>query len=178
VKGVVTALVCLLFVACGDAPKNPVAETTPGASEPREDCASNAGGATFPGAFTNPENLVVGPLVIVGGASFDRDSARLLGGKRFLVLVLAGHTATIRLAPEARTLAGLAYGRYRDGKVKPREAYRSFTFAACDGAHGPSDDATMWSGYVLTRRPECIPLEVSIDGGAPQRVGLTLGKRC
>jgi hypothetical protein len=188
VKRVLAALACLLFVACGDAPapKHPVAEAAPTpaatAAGAHEDCASNAGGAAFPGAFTNPENLVVGPLVIVGGAYRDRDAPRLLGRQRFLVLVAAGRTVTVRLAPEARTLAGLAYGRYRDGKVKLRNSYRSVTFTACSAERSTSDidgaDATLWSGYVLTRRPECIPLEVSIDGGASQRVGLTLGARC
>jgi hypothetical protein len=194
VKRFLPALVCLLFIACGDAPNKPVAapppaETTPtsqmvklGKRDAREDCSSNAGGAAFAGGFTNPENLVVGPLVIVGGSYLDRDGARLLGSQRFLVLVLAGHTVTVRLAPEARTLAGLAYGRHRDGKVKLRDTYRSVTFIACGAEESTSDidgaDATLWSGYVLTRRPECVPLEVSIDGGAPQRVGLTLGARC
>jgi len=187
VKRFLPALVCLLFAACGDAPPAPVAEPTATAapvatSGVREDCSSNAGGASFPGAFTNPENLVVGPLVIVAGAYVDRDAPRLLGRERFLVLVMAGHTVTVRLAPEARTLAGLAYGRHRNGKVKLRDTSHSVTFAACGAEDSTSDvdgaDATLWSGYVLTRRPECIPLEVAIDGGAPQRVGLTLGARC
>ena len=188
-KRFLPALVCLLFVACGDTPKAPVSEATatpvPTVVSKRgvlENCSSNAGGASFRGAFNNAENLVVGPLVIVEGAYLDRDAPRLLGRERFLVLVMAGHTVTVRLAPEARALAGLAYGRHRDGKVRLRDTAHSVTFAACSAEESTSDvdgaDATLWSGYVLTRRPECIPLEVAIDGGAPQRVGLTLGARC
>jgi hypothetical protein len=202
VKGSVAALACLLFIACGDARPKPVAETPPAEAtstseapapavptpaagrkhQVREDCSSNAGGANFPGAFSDPNNLVVGPLVIIPGASVDREAARLLGGARYVVLVTAGHTVTVRLAPEARTLAGLAFGPLRHGRAKFREAYRSVTFVACGARESTSDvdgeDATLWLGYVLIRRPECIPLDVSIDGGAPQRVGLTLGARC
>jgi hypothetical protein len=196
VKGLVAALVCLLFVACGGSSKPVAATPTPGAPAPeaptsetaprkhhvREDCASNAGDADFPGAFSNPQNLVVGPLVIVAGAYVDRNAARLLGGFRYPVLVKAGHTVTVRLAPEARTLAGLAFGPLRHGRVKFRDAYRSVTFAACSARDSTSaadgTDATLWLGYVLIRRPACIPLEISIDGGASQRVGLTLGERC
>jgi hypothetical protein len=184
VKGFAAALACLLFAACGGSSKptaaTPTPEPTPqiklGKRALLEDCASAVGPSDFAQAFAGPENLVVGPLAILGGAHFDPDAA-LLGGQRFLVLAMDGHTVTVRLAPEARTFAGLAYGRLRDGEVKPRESYRSVTFAACS-PDDSSDSATMWSGYVLTRRPECIPLEVSIDGGAPQRVGLTLGERC
>jgi hypothetical protein len=63
-----------------------------------------------------------------------------------------------------------------------RDTHRTVTFVACDSAHAISsaDGAavTFWSGAVLTRRPACIPLEIAIDGGEPQRVGLALGKRC
>ena len=198
-KRFLPALVCLLFVACGD---NPVADapraeatSTPEAPAPeaptpelvrkrhvREDCSSKAGGAAFPGAFASPQNLAVGPLVILAGAYVDRDAVRQLGGFRYPVLVTAGHTVTVRLAPEARTLAGLAFGPLRHGRAKFRDAYRSVTFVSCSAKESTSDvdgaDATLWLGYVLIWRPECIPIEVSIDGGAPQRAGLTLGARC
>jgi len=56
------------------------------------------------------------------------------------------------------------------------------TFVACSAEKSISSadglDVTFWSGGVLTRRPACIPLEIAIDGGGSQRVGVPLGKRC
>lgn len=148
--------------------------------------------ANFPGAFTSPDNLVVGPLVLVGGAFTDAETAREFGGNKFPLLVKAGHTVTVRLAQRARG-AGLAYGPLPQGETKLRDTYRSVTFVACRpgkasrrySPNGPSGSyadevaVTFWSGFVLTRRPACIPLDVYVDDApSPRRVGLALGRRC
>src|ERR687897_1912044 len=74
----------------------------------REDCSTRSE-ANFPGAFTSPPNLVVGPLVFIGGGYTDASTVREFGGNKFPLLVKAGHTVTIRLAREVQQLAGLAY---------------------------------------------------------------------
>ena len=100
---------------------------------------------------------------------------------------------TVRVARRARK-AGLAYGSLpQQREARLRDTHRSVTFVACrpgratrdydpDGPSGSSADGvavTFWSGFVLTRAPACIPLEVYVDGSAtPQRVGLPLGRRC
>jgi hypothetical protein len=188
------ALVCLVFVACGDAAK-PVADTRPaqatatstpeprlGKHQAREKCRTQSG-AEFSGAYTDPNNLVVGPLSMIGGVFFtDAATVRAIGGQKFPLLVRAGHTVTVSLAPEARTFAGLAYGPLPQGKTKLRDTYRSVTFVACSAEKSISSadglDVTFWSGAVLTSRPACVPLEVSIDGGGAQRVGVPLGEHC
>jgi hypothetical protein len=186
------ALVCLVFAACGDAPK-PVADTRPaqatstpepqlGKHHAREECQTQSG-AEFSGAYTDPNNLVVGPLSMIGAARFtDRATVRAVGGNKFPLLVRAGHTVTVALAPEARTFAGLAYGPLPQGKTKLRDTYRAVTFVACSADKSISSadglDVTFWSGAVLTSRPACVPLEISIDGGGAQRVGVPLGKHC
>ena len=157
-----------------------------------EKCASRSE-ADFPGAFTNPRNLVVGPLVLVGGAYTDADTVREFGGNKFPLLVEAGHVVTIRMSRRMRRTAGLAYGPLPQGEGKLSDTYRSVTFAACrpgrptgryspDGPSGSEADGrsvTFWSGFVLTRRPQCVPLEVYVDREpAPRRVGLSLGRRC
>ena len=157
-----------------------------------ENCASRSE-ADFPGAFTNPRNLVLGPLVLVGGAYTDADTVREFGGNKFPLLVEAGHVVTLRLSRRTGRTAGLAYGPLPQGKVKLRDTYRSVTFAACrpgrpigryspDGPSGSEADGrsvTFWSGFVLTRRPQCIPVEVYVDSEpAPRRVGLSLGRLC
>jgi hypothetical protein len=187
-------LAALVLVACGSAPK-PVADRRPaqatltptpearfGRHHAREECRTQSG-AEFSGAYTDPNNLVVGPLSMIGGAVFtDAATVHAVGGQKFPLLVRAGHTVTVSLPPEARAIAGLAYGPLPQGKTKLRDTYRSVTFAACSADKSISSadglDVTFWSGAVLTRRPACIPLEVSIDGGGAQRVGVPLGRRC
>jgi hypothetical protein len=157
-----------------------------------EDCTTRSE-ANFPGAFTSSRNLVVGPLALIGGAYTDARTVRDFGGNKFPLLVKAGHLVTVRLARAARGTAGLAYGPLPQGETRLRDSYRSVTFGACrpgkasrryspDGPSGSFADGvqvTFWSGFVLTRAPSCIPLDVYVDGAtSPQRVGLALGRRC
>ena len=152
----------------------PAAEGTElGTRGAREDCSTRSE-ASFPGAFTSPDNLVVGPLVLVGGAYTDARTVREFGGNKFPLLVKAGHTVTVRLAGHERS-AGLAYGPLPQGQTRLRDTYQSVTFVACRTRLR----VTFWSGFVLTRAPACIPLDVYVDGAtAPRRVGLALGRRC
>jgi hypothetical protein len=159
----------------------------------REDCRTRSE-ADFPGAFTNPSNLVAGPLVLIGGEETPASTVRDFGGNKFPLLVKSGHTVTLRVARHARKAAGLAYGPLpQQRETQLRDTHRSVTFVACrpgratgdydlDGPSGSSADGvavTFWSGFVLTRDPACIPLEVYVDGAAaPRRVGLPLGRRC
>jgi hypothetical protein len=188
-------LAALVLVSCGgdssSPPKPAAAESTPARSTPavdlrtsrhaRNDC-SRQSGAGFPDAFTSRYNFVHGPLVLIGGAYTDPGTVREFGGNKFPLLVRAGHRVTIALAPKARRFAALAYGPLPQGEIHQRDAYHSATFIACppgksisraDGA-----EVTFWSGFVLTRRPACLPLDISVDRGPPERVGLALGKRC
>ena len=190
-KSFAIVLSCLVFVACGDKPK-PVADTRPAStstptssstpSGPREDCSTQSG-AEFAGGFTRRENLVVGPLSLIGGGTYTpRAVVREFGGQKYPLLVMAGHTVAVSLPPEARAIAGLAYGPLPQGETKMRDTYRKITFVACGSDHtiSSADGAavTFWSGAVLTRRPACLPLEVTIDRGEPQRVSIPLGKHC
>ena len=157
-----------------------------------EDCATRSE-AKFPGAFTSPRNLVVGPLVLIGGSFTDESTVREFGGNKFPLLVAAGHVVTVRIGRSARASAGLAYGPLPQGReTQLRDAHQSVTFVACrpgkardynpDGPSGSYADGvaiTFWSGFVLTRAPACIPLEVYVDDEPkPRRVALALGRRC
>jgi hypothetical protein len=181
------ALVAVLtFAACGGSSHpaaEPVASTTAAShGHATENCASSSQ-ADFPGAFAGPPNLVVGPLVMIGAARFTSPrTVREFGGNKFPLLVKAGHTATVRLAPDARRIAGLAFGPLPQGEIKLRDTYRSVTFVACRPGRSPNHadgaEITFWSGFVLTRRPVCIPLDIAVDGGPLRRVGVPLGGRC
>ena len=170
----------------------PASSAAPRFGGAREDCTTRSE-ANFPGAFTSPRNLVVGPLALIGGAGTDARTVREFGGNKFPLLVKAGHTVTVRLAAPGREVAGLAYGRLPQGETKLRDAHRSVTFVACrpgrasrrynpngpSGSHADGAAITFWSGFVLTRAPACIPLDIYVDGApAPRRVGLPLGHRC
>jgi hypothetical protein len=185
IAAVTTALVL------GDgAPRSSSGRATP-ASPPaashersgREDCATRSE-ARFPRAFDDARNLVVGPLVLVGGAFTPADTVREFGGNKFPLLVKAGYTVTVRIGRSARGVAGLAYGRLPQGEVELRDAYQAVTFRACrpggpSGSDAGGVEVTFWSGFVLARRPMCVPLDVYIDSEPlPRHVGLSLGRRC
>ena len=159
----------------------------------REDCSTRSE-AKFPGAFSDARNLVVGPLVLIGGAFTDAQTVREFGGNKFPLLVTAGHVATVRIASAARRTAGLAYGPLPQGReLTLRNTHRSVTFVACrpgkplrrysptgpSGSYADGVAVTFWSGFVLTRTLACVPLQVYVDGAAsPRRVGLPLGRTC
>jgi hypothetical protein len=140
--------------------------------------------ADFGPAFTDPNNLIVGPLLLVGGAEVTSEAVVLAyDGQKFPLVVEAGHTVTVSLPPEARGFAGLAYGPLPEGKVRVRDAHDEITFVACDRNEPSGSKAgrpvTFWSGFVMTRVPTCLPLEVYVDDEAtPRRVKIALGVDC
>ena len=147
--------------------------------------------AQFPAAFTNPANLVVGPLVLVGGGAYTPASTvREFGGQKFPLLVKAGHTVSVQLAARGQRVAGLAYSP--GSRTLDNSAMR-VAFVACRpgraprrySPNGPSESSadgvavTFWSGFVLTRTPACVPLNIYVDKEpSPRRVELSLGRRC
>jgi hypothetical protein len=134
--------------------------------------------ANFPGAFADAENLVVGPLVLIGGGTpTPAHVIQQFGGQKFPLLVRAGHTVTAHLRQSTRNDPGLAYGPFSD------EPQRTITFVSCrlGVPSGSSADGavTFWSGFVMTRTPRCVQLEVYGNGArSPRSVALSLGARC
>jgi hypothetical protein len=149
----------------------------------REDCSTRSE-AQFPGAFTGDGNLVVGPLVLIGGTYTEASTVRKFGGNKFPLLVKAGHTVTVQVAPRGRGVAGLAYRPLPKGRTVMRDTDTSVTFVACrpgspSGSSADGVAVTFWSGFVLTRTPACVPLNIYVDEEpSPRRVGLSLGRRC
>jgi hypothetical protein len=94
------------------------------------DCSTQSG-ANFPGAFTSPRNLVVGPLALIG-AGGSPTFADSFGGQKFPALVRVGHRITVELSRRTRKGAGLAYGPLPQGHVRLRDAHRVVTFVARD----------------------------------------------
>jgi hypothetical protein len=145
------------------------------------DCSTRSG-ARFPGAFTHPNNLVVGPLAMIGAGGAPLFSP-VFGGNKFPLLVKAGHRVTIELSARTRKTAGLAYGPLPQGEVHLRDAHRIVTFIACprgepSGSSTDGQAVTFWSGGVLATSAQCVPLQVWVDDAPqPRRVVLHLGTR-
>jgi hypothetical protein len=169
--------------SAGTKPRTAVSSSTTDSRPVRVDCSTRSG-ATFPGAFTDPRNLVVGPLVLIGGAYTPASTVREFGGNKFPLLVVAGHTVTVRLPRRGRSVAGLAYGLLPEGETTLRDTYQTVTFVACrpgrpSGSYTDGVSVTFWSGFVLASDPSCVPLDVYVDDEpSPRRVGLSLGRRC
>jgi hypothetical protein len=152
----------------------------------RADCSMRSQ-ARFPGAFADTRNLVIGPLVLVGGAESTSPSAiREFGGQKFAVLLTAGHRVTVQIADGARTFAGLEYvpRPHQSRRRTLSGADRAVTFVSCrpgqrSGSSADGAPVTFWSGFVVTRVPICLPLDVYVDDrSSARRVVLSLGAPC
>jgi hypothetical protein len=147
------------------------------------DCSTRSM-ADFGPAFGDPHNLVVGPLLLVGGTDATSEAlVREHEGQKFPLLVKAGHRVTVSVPEEARTFGGLAYGPFPDGQIRARDAHDEITFIACDRGEPSGSKAggpvTFWSGFVMTSVPTCLPLDVYVHGEAtPRRVEMALGVDC
>lgn len=167
--------------ALGDAPSN--SNRLP-SSHPRGKLANcaNHSEADFPGAFSDPRNIVVGPLVLVGAAYTSPEVIREFGGNKFPALVAAGHTVTVHLPKKFRRRTSLGWAPRR--KTPRRIARRTVNFVACrpnqnSGSHADGRKVTFWSGGIATRKLQCLPLKLFVDDEPePRRAFLELGRRC
>jgi hypothetical protein len=149
----------------------------------RETCSTRSEG-DFPGALTDPDNLVVGPLILVGAgrrAHFDE----VFGGQKFQALVRRGKRVTVAVPRSARPGAGLAYGPLPHGEVDVSDTHRAVRFLACrqgepSGSSASGRPVTFWSGGVLARSPRCVPLRIWVgDEPFPRQRMIRLGvNRC
>jgi hypothetical protein len=142
-----------------------------------ETCAHQSG-AGFPHAFTSRNNLVVGPLAMIGAGRFtDAATVEQFDGNKFPLLVAAGHRVTIELTRATHRFASLAYGSHS------RTGHRVMTFRSCDREHADSSadgkPVTFWSGFVQATRPGCVHMRIWVDRErTPRRAHIELGARC
>jgi hypothetical protein len=148
-----------------------------------EDCSTRSM-ADFGAAFQDSDNLVVGPLALIGGGAFAPPGVvRRFHGQKYPLLVKAGHTVRIRVPEAARPFVGLGYGPLPQGEITLERAHAEVTFIACSRDEESGSTAggpvTFWSGALVADEPQCAPLEIFADDEAtPRRVTVELGRRC
>jgi hypothetical protein len=154
--------------------------------EPVHATCSTRSEAEFGGAFADPENLVAGPFVLVGGAR--PTTAEVLAsfdGQKFPALVRAGHRVTVRVPDAVSGYVSLGYGPLPQGNVDYADGHPAVTFTSCEPGGpsssnaGPDIPVTFWSGFVFATQPSCAPLDVYVDAEtSPHRLEIPLGAPC
>lgn len=125
-----------------------------------------------------PDNLVVGPLPMIGAGRYTPPSVvQQFGGNKFPALVKAGHTVTVALSRPANRSASLFYAIGSGGaltQTRVRDGRRAISFRACRArkalSEADGESVTFWSGFVVVSKPMCVPLKIWID--APQTAPL------
>jgi hypothetical protein len=145
-------------------------------------CRSQSG-YDFDDAYTNPDNLVIGPLVITNAVYTEPETIREFGGDKIFVLVRPGHRVTLALSRETYRIASLGYGPLPENvELTPQDGHRVVTFSACSAERAWSsaggEPITFWSGFMLTDTFFCMPIDVWIDDEPkPRKVALGMGVR-
>ena len=140
--------------------------------------------ASFPDAFTSPDNLVVGPLAMIGARRpMTPAGAREFGGNKYPLLVRAGRTVTVAAARRSASLFYASRGGGVLTRTEVSDGHRAITFHACGPRAAESDadgdPVTFWSGFVLVARPMCVPLKIWIGKArSPRRASIPLGRPC
>ena len=89
--------------------------------------------AGFPNAYGSSDNLVVGPLALVGGRVYSSpETVERIGGQKYPLLVTPGHTVRIAISPRARRTNALAYADRLHGARRLDQGLRVVAFHACD----------------------------------------------
>jgi hypothetical protein len=140
------------------------------------------------GFSKSARNLVVGPLMLVGGREYaSPEVIARFGGQKYPALVLAGHRVTVELPRSVQTSTSLIYADDRDqrssGARTVADGHRVVDFRACAPGRGDSfydrREVTFWAGSVATTEPRCVTLRIWVDDErTPRRARLALGKRC
>lgn len=123
-------------------------------------------------------DATVGPLVLIGGNRHGHHRPNAFGRKGYKVPVTlpAGTDATLEVPRSMRGRVGLVYRVDVQDRVWSRgvgAADTALRFAAC-----PEEGRTGWPGGLVVDRPRCVTLVVRIDGQAPIRRRVPLGKPC
>ena len=160
-------LAAALFAASACAEEEQAAVVTAAPESPKErpqgvvvGCRSQSG-HDFGDAYTNPDNFVIGPLVITNAVYTEPETIREFGGDKIFVLLQPGHRVTLALSDETYRVASLGYGPLpQEVELTPADGYRVVTFRPCPAERTWSSaggkPVTFWAGFMLTdTTPAC-----------------------
>ena len=145
-------------------------------------CRSQSG-YDFGDAYTNPDNIVVGPLVITNAVRTEPETIREFGGDKIFVLLQPGHRVTLALSRETYRIASLGYGPLpQEVELTPQDGHRVVTFRSCSAGRVWSSaggrPVTFWAGFMLTDTFFCMPIDVWVDDEPkPREIALGMGVR-
>ena len=121
--------------------------------------------ASFPDAYSDPANLVVGPMTLVGGAQAAETASaeviRDLGWWKAPLLLRQGEEAVLSVAWESRRVARIGWATGPEG--------RAMRFVSCGtevrtDSDVNTDRVTFWSGgFTLRRVPACVSFDLWWD---------------
>lgn len=126
-------------------------------------------------------NAQIGPLILVGGKLWARSRPEAFNGHGFKIPVSLpdGVVATLSVPDSMRGRVGLVYtlgtqeGVSTAGVLSGDAAVR---FTACPA--GGRASRSGWPGGIVVDRPLCARLVVEVQGQAPVRRDVPLGRRC
>ena len=145
-------------------------------------CRSQSG-YDFGDAYTNLDNIVVGPLVITNAVYTEPETIREFGGDKIFVLLQPGHRVTLALSHETYRIASLGYGPLpQEVELTSQDGHRVVTFRSCSAGRAWSSaggkPVTFWAGFMLTDTFFCMPIDVWVDDEPkPRKIALGMGVR-
>jgi hypothetical protein len=133
--------------------------------------------AGFPGAYRGANNVVAGPLSLVGAGTDAREAPpetiTRRGAWKSPMLLRNGHTATISIAPAFRAVARLQYAHGTESFAASPSKLRVKACRRGSGSTGGGRPVTFWSGGIALRSvPACVEILVRADGGSVRRRAL------
>jgi hypothetical protein len=175
----------LLIAGCGDdANRRRSDEATERALVVRS-CGTRVEGRLAPG--WRRLSVAAGPLTFAYAQTLDQpDDRRGFVDEKMLVVLKAGHEATVTVTASEQGEVALDYDSFEGTHSPPRlsDGVSTVRFIACRGDEKPFTRThslrreTQFNGGIIARRPSCVDLDAFIDGrDTPERVTIPFGAR-
>jgi hypothetical protein len=148
----------------------------------KTDACQHQSGASFPGLFSDPQSVVVGPFAfsrLRDAAKVSDDNIKRHGGWKSPAVLRIKHRAVVTIDKDARPYARLAYTH--DDATFRRQPH-TMRFVACSKASDTLSDAdgkpvTFWSGFfVVNKAPACVGIKIKVDRRPARHYTIAIGR--
>jgi len=152
-----------------------------GGAKDLTDAPCSSGGQSAATRASSRRDVVLGPLVLLGGGEWAASEPDAFNGHGYKVPVTlpGGVQATLSVPKSLRGRVGLVFSMPAQDRVVRRGvrgADASVRFTACPAAGAPR--RTGWAGGLVVDRRRCATLVVTVAGGSSVRRRVPLGRRC